>query len=178
MKTKGFSLVELMVTLSILAIAIAIAVPSFSSLIIKQKIKSKRNDLMSAFQYARTEAVTQNQAVSICASSDPWASSPTCSGNTYWSTGWIVFYDSSLGTNPTTPTPPATILRGYPVVSGVDINYIPVGAASSSLIRYLGTGMMDTQFSPGTFLFSDPNNIELVRSVIISPTTGQARIGS
>ncbi len=175
MKTKGFTLLELMVTLSILAIMMALAFPSFSSLLIKQKIKSKRDELMSAFQYARTEAVTQNRSVSICASPNPWDSSPTCSKSTDWSTGWIVFYDSSGSSNPSVP---ATILRSYPQTEGIDVNYNTTGAASSNLIRYVATGMMDTTFNPGTFEFSDPKNIASTRSVIISPTTGQARIGS
>ena len=175
MKTKGFSLVELMITLSILAIVMALAFPSFSTLLIKQKIKSKRDELMSAFQYARTEAVTQNRPVSICPSANPWSSSPTCSGNTDWTTGWIVFYDTSLSTTPVVHTP---ILRGYPRVEGITVKYNSSGAASPNLIRYVATGMMDTAFSPGTFELSDPKNITPPRSMIISPTTGQARIGS
>lgn len=174
MKTKGFTLLEVMLTLSILAIAMAIAFPSFSSMLTTQKIKSKRDELMSAFQYARTEAVAQNRPVSICASTNPWDSSPTCSSSTDWATGWIVFYDSSTNTTPI----PGTILRSYPKADGINVNYNSTGAASSSLIRYVATGMMDTIFNPGTFEFSDPNNTSPARSVIISPTTGQARIGS
>lgn len=175
MKVKGFTLLELIVTLSILAIVMALAFPSFSSLLIKQKIKSKRDELMSAFQYARTEAVTQNRSVSICASTNSWSNSPTCSGNTDWSTGWIVFYDTSLSTTPTVPT---TILRGYPKVEGISVKYNASGAASSNLIRYVATGMMDPIFNPGTFELSDPKSIAPPRSMVISPTTGQARIGS
>ena len=175
MKTKGFTLLELMITLSILALVMAVAMPSFSSLLTDQKIKSKRNELMSALQYARTEAVTQNRSVSICASSNPWDSSPTCSKKTDWSTGWIVFYDASQNTSPSVPT---TILRSYPNTEGVDVQYSPAGAASSNLIRYVATGMMDTAFNPGTFELSDPKDIISTRSVIINPTTGQARIGS
>jgi len=175
MKTKGFTLIELMITLSILAIVMALAFPSFSSLLIKQKIKSKRDELMSAFQYARTEAVTQNRSVSICPSANPWDSSPTCSGSTDWSTGWIVFYDTSVSAMPDVLSP---ILRGYPKIEGIKVEFKPSGAASPTLIRYVATGMMDTAFSPGTFELSDPKNITPPRSMIISPTTGQARIGS
>jgi type IV fimbrial biogenesis protein FimT len=174
MKTKGFTLIELMITLSILAIVMAIAFPSFSSLLTKQKIKSKRDELMSAFQYARTEAVTRNRSVSICPSTDPWGSSPACSESTDWSTGWIVFYDSSGATTPSI----TTILRSYPQTEGMNVKFNSTGAASSNLIRYVATGMMDTVFNPGTFEFSDPENAVATRSVIISPTTGQARIGS
>ena len=175
MKTKGFTLLELMVTLSILVIMMALAFPSFSTLLVKQKIKSKRDELMSAFQYARTEAVTQNRSVSICPSANPWASNPSCSGSTDWSTGWIVFYDTSLSVAPLVPS---TILRGYPRVDGITVQYNSSGAASPNLIRYVATGMMDTAFSPGTFELSDPKSITPPRSMIISPTTGQARIGS
>ena len=176
MKVKGFTLIELLVTLALLAILIAIALPSFHTSITQQKVKTARNDLMSAFQYARTEAVTQNRSVSICASENPWAAIPTCSYKNDWSTGWIVFKDDSANLIPGIVKP---ILRGYSNKDGIDINYTREGGGSVSwCIRYIATGMTDTLFSHGTFVFSDPQNKVPSRSVIIGPTTGQARIGS
>ena len=176
MKVKGFTLIELLVTLALLAILMGVALPSFRTSFAQQEIKTARNDLMSAFQYARTEAVTQNRSVSICASENPWDAIPTCSYKDDWSTGWIVFKDDSANSIPAIVTP---ILRGYPNKSGIDINYTrDGGGAVSWCIRYIATGMTDTLFSHGTFVFSDPKSKVSSRSVIISPTTGQARIGS
>lgn len=56
-RNKAFSLIELMVTVSVLAIVIAIAYPSLSSVIQGNQLLAKNNDLVSALRFARAEAV-------------------------------------------------------------------------------------------------------------------------
>lgn len=87
MPPGGFTLVELIVTVSVLAILTTIAVPSFSSLLNSNRLTGAANDLVGGLQAARLEAVRRNQVVTFCKSAD----NATCAGNGSGSwAGWIV----------------------------------------------------------------------------------------
>lgn len=87
---SGFTLIELLVTLSIAAILVSLAVPTMQSTFKTNSVRALQRDLHSAFVYARSEAVTRNRVISVCASSDGAA----CNAGT-WSDGWLIFIDSS-----------------------------------------------------------------------------------
>lgn len=84
---KGFTLVEMMVTVVVLAIVITVAVPSFASLITSNRLTAEANDSLSAFYLARAEAIKLNQTVRLCHSADGVQCS--VAPNTGW-LGWIV----------------------------------------------------------------------------------------
>ena len=91
---RGVTLVELLVTLSIMAILSAIAIPSFSSMVQDFAISGQVNSMNADVRYARSEAMKRGINVVLCPSADPLATTPTCSG-TSWRTGWIIFVDSN-----------------------------------------------------------------------------------
>jgi type IV fimbrial biogenesis protein FimT len=65
MVEQGFTLVELMITLAILAIIISMAGPSFVTMINNNRATGATNDLIASFQLARTEAIKRNETVLI-----------------------------------------------------------------------------------------------------------------
>ena len=95
-KEKGFTLIELMITLVVLAILLLVAVPNFGSFVAQSRLDSVKNKLISSVALARSEAIKRGVAVAICRkNADP---AQTCNGNAVtgskdWSNGWIVFLD-------------------------------------------------------------------------------------
>jgi type IV fimbrial biogenesis protein FimT len=62
---RGFTIVELLVSLAVAAVLIGIALPAFNGLMAQRRLTSQVNDFMVAVQYARSEAAKRGQAVSI-----------------------------------------------------------------------------------------------------------------
>lgn len=90
----GFSLIELMVVVAVLAILVSIAAPSFSSIINNNRIDSTLRNVHETLQFARSEAVKRNQTVRVCvANTDQTACAPS---TTEWSTGWLVIHDNQV----------------------------------------------------------------------------------
>lgn len=81
----GFTLVELMVVIAIVAILASLAAPSWQAMIVRNNIRTAVNDLAGSLQFARSEAVRLNSAITVCASTD----AITCA-NTGFENGWIV----------------------------------------------------------------------------------------
>lgn len=101
---KGFTLIELMITILVMAIVLMLAVPSFTTMIVNNRSIALGEDLASALNFARSEAVKRGRIVSICASND----GATCAGN--WTDGYIAFVDSAASETAAEPVE-GTILR-------------------------------------------------------------------
>lgn len=83
---RGFTLIELMVTIAVLAVVIAIAAPSFTSVIQSNRTTALHHEILGALQLARSEAVKRRTEVIVCRSEDQ----EDCANGTDWTVGWIV----------------------------------------------------------------------------------------
>ena len=90
-KYSGFTLVELLITLFIVGILVSVGVPSLKSFMQSNQLVAATNELISAMHVARSEAIKANSRVTICSSDD----GATCSGDSDWTDGWIVFIDAN-----------------------------------------------------------------------------------
>lgn len=79
---KGFSIVELMVVITILSIVSAIALPSFSAMLASQKIKSTSFDLIASLSFARGEGVKRNTTITVAPINNNWANGWTIADGT------------------------------------------------------------------------------------------------
>lgn len=113
---RGFSMVELMITIAIAAILLALAVPSFTSFLNSNRVTSQANELLANFQLARLESIRRGARVVVCGSANAAAATPTCSTGTGWG-GWIVFVDANR--NNTFATSDGDTLLSVNPLSGV-----------------------------------------------------------
>ena len=87
----GFTLIEMMVVVIIVALLLTVGVPSLMSTIRRNSVSSKLNELLGAMQIARSTAVTRNSRVSFCYMDA--ADSEACDAAGSLADGWIVFTD-------------------------------------------------------------------------------------
>lgn len=100
MKTQSaFTLIELMVTIAIAGILLAIAVPSFSELVSNNRLSARSNEMVSAIAFARSEAMKRGRPVTLCRSANSGSGVETgwscATGSGGWETGWVVFEDTN-----------------------------------------------------------------------------------
>jgi type IV fimbrial biogenesis protein FimT len=88
----GLSLIELMITLTILAILLTVGIPSFQSTAAKNRLATSASQFQGALALARTEAIRRGTRVTVCV-----RSGNACINNAAreWANGWIVFEDGS-----------------------------------------------------------------------------------
>lgn len=111
---RGFTLIELMVAVAILAILLAVGVPSFQSFIASSRLTTANNDLVGAITLARSEAIRRGSRVTVCKS----ANSTACTDDGGWQQGWIVFIDTTrAGVNAEVNTG-ETIVSRYEALTG------------------------------------------------------------
>lgn len=89
-QSGGFTLLELVVTLVVGAVLMAVAFPSFSGMLRVNRVTSTSNNLLTGINLARLEAIKSNRGGGVCAS----VNGSSCSTNANdWVSGWIVWAD-------------------------------------------------------------------------------------
>lgn len=164
---RGVTLIELMMAVFIASILLVIAVPSFQSLSLRSQQTNVINDLAALIGRGRSEAVTRNRTVIICASSDQL----TCSGATTWESGWIAFVDVDRNSSMNSGDTLLQVKGGLP--SGITLRSSGFDA-SSYLTISAGTGLL---IQPGTFRYCDSRGVSAIRALNIS-LAGQVRVAT
>ena len=90
-RQHGFTIMELMIVLTLAALILAIGSPNFREFRQNSRLTGAANDFLAAVQLARTEAVKRQASVSICASSNPGEDDASCSAGEF--SRWIIFED-------------------------------------------------------------------------------------
>lgn len=90
-RQRGFTLIELMVSLCILVILTTLGMPSFWQYIHRNKVIAEANQLVATLQYTRSEATTRRGWVIYCRTADPNAATPACLSPGQTAAGWLVY---------------------------------------------------------------------------------------
>lgn len=152
----GFTLVELLITITVMAIMVAIAVPSFNNMLLNSRLTAMSDAFVNALNYARNAALAQNISMRACPIGA--AGSTTCGSS--WNKGWMVV------SIPTTGTP--LLLQVYnasmndPTLSSVAGNAITI-----SEVIFDSRGLSTTQ---ANFTICDSRGATFARSVAVLPT--------
>ena len=88
--TSGFTIIELMLTITIAAVLVTIATPSFRTLIENNRITKVSNEYATAFRLARSNALSKRLATFVCPSDNAGEDTPTCGAD--WTNGLIVYF--------------------------------------------------------------------------------------
>ena len=160
-KHSGFTLLELMITLTIVGLVTAFAIPSMRTFTQNDRLATQINALVGHLALARSEAVLRSQQVILCVSGN----STSCSGND-WSAGWIVFIDAD---NDSGFTAGETIVRAQPALEGGNT----LNSAVGNTVIYDNRGFA-TPGSVGTFSLCDDRGTEFIKAIAIS-NTGRVR---
>ena len=157
-RQSGFTLIELMVTIAIVAILAALALPSFQQSIRSNRVTTTANEVMASLSLARTEAVKGVGTAGVC----PSSSGTACTSTTDWSGGWVVWR-----TDRTSGSAVQTVVRYIQQKSGTVVTGPSAGVSFSVQGRPLdGAGQVAVSPEGG----STP-----VRCVLLN-VAGQSRV--
>jgi type IV fimbrial biogenesis protein FimT len=130
---QGLTLVELMITLAVLALVLAVSVPSFSRLQGSFQLRSSAHRLVTTLNLARTEALEREQSISLC----PSKSGENCSGD--FSRGWLLFHDRD-GDRQFNPATDDSIFRAPGLPEGFSVTNRTGSSAANEAITYRPDG--------------------------------------
>jgi len=163
-QNAGFTLIELMIVIVIVAIFVTVGVPNFQNMIKDNRLSTQANSLISSLQLARSEALKLRTPVSICRSTN----GTSCAGVGNWDTGWLVFVDD--GATVGTVDAGETIMQ---VVGSISAgNTLRADAAVDNFLSFQPNGLQNTAAAGGNFRLCDgstPDNTKS-RNIAISPT--------
>ena len=160
---NGFTLIELMITITILAIVVAFGVPGFSNIIKNNRLASQTNTLLSTLNFARSDAVKLgNSTVTICGSSNQ-----TACNTSNWESGWIVFHDTN---GDGVVDAGEQVVRIQEALSGGN-TLRTTGFPSTALLQFDKRGEIVQQ---GTFTLCDSRGAAAANAVVLN-ISGQSR---
>jgi len=115
---SGFTLYELLITVTIVGIVLAFGIPNMLQFNQNGRMTSSANDLHAAFHLARSESSRAKTNITVCASANALAAGANCGGG--WDQGFIVFVDQDGDINRGGAT--ETVLRAHgPIAEGVSV---------------------------------------------------------
>lgn len=146
---RGFTIIELMMTVALMAVMVTLAIPSFGSMVKQNRLSTQTNTILSSINYARSETINQNNDVLIA---------PITAG-TDWSGGWTTSVNG-------------TVLRNFERFENATVT------SSVATITYKADGSLDLPAGNNVTLTITPNDCptgELDRRLITISWSGQSR---
>ena len=141
--SKGFTLIEVLTIMLVVAILASVGIPSMSRMLEGNRLSANTNRLVSSLYAARSEAVKRNIEVVVCTRNVVGTACGDATTN--WKDGWIVYVDNT-----------AKELLNVAEKSDASMDFSAVASAGvPRSIRFSGEGMVDVD---GNIPFGSPNN--------------------
>lgn len=155
--SRGFTLLEFVLVIGILALLLAVGIPSFKSLSSSAETNTILNDFLNSLHYARSEAIKRHSTIIICSTSH-------CNEKHDWQSGWII--KDSKG----------TVLHQHSALPPGSYSHWGGMGASKNMVQVEPDGFIDgVQESSFRYCASDKSSADWVDAVVINKV-GNARI--
>jgi type IV fimbrial biogenesis protein FimT len=161
LKRSGYSLLELLMTVSLAALILTLGVPALGGLLADKRLRVEVDALFHAIHLARKESVVRRRVVTVCPSIDGEA----CDASYDWSAGWIMFANDSRS-DALRRDPDEPLLRRHQARPGSRIT------ANRHSFSLRSTELRATN---GTVVFCDPSGRAESRAIVVS-YTGRPRV--
>lgn len=160
-RANGFSMVELMVVIAIVAVLLTIGLPGFQDTLQRNRVATMTNEVIGALSLARSEAIRTTRGGGMCASSD----GATCGGT--WDQGWVVW--ANQGEVNTTLDAGDLLIRRVDPHPNMTISVsATAGGAAASRVAFDARGRVTTPSSITLSPASCPRGRALVRTMRIN----------
>ncbi|WP_036134632.1 GspH/FimT family pseudopilin [Marinobacter nitratireducens] len=172
---SGFTLIELIIAIIILAIVATYAVPSFQQTVMNNRLTSQINEVSSLIAYARSEASKlRSGVITACSSTD----SASCAGSSAWETGWIIFSDFDGDRTVDNGDGDELLKVGGALSGGNTFRIVDLTSDSGGYVQFASNGFpipSATGNAAGTFVICDDRGAIEARAVVIN-VSGQTRL--
>ena len=167
---KGFTLLEIQITLLILVGVLFFAIPAWSNILLTNRLATESNTFLVALHLARSEAVKRNVRTTLCVSTNGVG----CSGRADWHQGWIMFTDAN--NNALRDSNEIIIRQGQPLSSNLLLtgntpvaNYISYSTSGA-------TRLVSGALQMGTLTLCQKSLVRSDARLLIISSTGRPRI--
>jgi type IV fimbrial biogenesis protein FimT len=155
-RAPGFTLIEALIVVSIAAMLLSMAAPSYRDFTMNNVLISSINDFNGILQFARSQSVHDRTNVTLCTSDDQ----ASCAAHGNWQTGWIAFTTNADGTR--------NILKIGESIASRNLTLNATGFANSGRIDYTSQGILANNDSRGTFTLWDTRGVKSAKAIIIN----------
>jgi type IV fimbrial biogenesis protein FimT len=159
--TRGYTLYEVLLVTALVGLLLAVAIPSFSATLARQRQRVEIDALFHAVHHARKESIMRRRVVSLCPSDD----GTTCGKNADWSNGWLMFENRDRDS-------PPRIDAGEIVIRRHDVDPTIVIAANRRGFTLRATVLRATN---GTLIVCDAAG-RVPAKAVVNSYTGRPRV--
>jgi len=163
---SGFTLYELLTTMTVVSVMTAAAIPLLQSLIAKERQNTAMNAFIAALYLTRSEALKRRERIVLCPSRNGENCDGTGSGGTIWHEGYLVFVDANASRDRDAEEEIVHVVGKY---RGLRI----ASSSGRDHVTYLPSGL--ARGTNATFRFCVERDVVPARSLVLS-NTGRVRV--